>query len=64
MQEHRCPVCRKGFAPCGHLISNPDQIRADALEHLRQHAKTPLDLGVARFAADVFWLLSHSEKAR
>lgn len=48
---HFCPVCRRNV--CGHLLPS----RESTLNQLRPFAKTPLDMGAARFAADVFVLL-------
>lgn len=46
---HFCPVCRRD--QCGHMLET-------VFEALRSFAKTPLDLGIARFADDVISLMS------
>jgi hypothetical protein len=51
---HFCPVCRR--PSCNHLLPTK-QSRDAILEALRNKAQNPLDLGVARFAADVVELL-------
>jgi len=53
MTEHQCPICRNGMTLCGHLLPTRERIRV-ALE---ADAATPVDSGLARFAADVLALL-------
>lgn len=54
MAEHSCPVCRKGIAPCDHMLDGPfyDAAFEQAFAVLRSNATNPVDAGVARFAAE------------
>jgi hypothetical protein len=54
MTYHFCPVCRR--QSCGHLLAAPVK-RDDIFDSLKRAAQTPLDLGVARFTAEVVALL-------
>jgi hypothetical protein len=53
---HFCPVCRR--PQCGHLLPR------DTFGTLAASASTPLDLGVARFAAEVFALVNQREQGK
>jgi len=55
-----CPVCNQEPPECEHRDHETAarMIRARALRELRPAAQTPVDMGVARFAADVIALLA------
>jgi hypothetical protein len=57
--EHFCPVCRRPH--CDHLF-RPKEKTANTFDLLKPYAATPLDLGVARFTADVIELLNRPVK--
>ena len=57
MNNFPCPVCRR--EDCGHLLRRRSN---ETFNSLKAKAETPLDLGVARFAAEVIDLMKGGER--